>query len=98
MPVTIHIALQDVARRLTPALLEQTIRLTHAGLIRDFGLANPRLAVAGLNPHAGEGGAMGREEITLITPVLDRLRAEGMRITGPHVRRHDVSCPRPRQL
>lgn len=83
VPVTIHVALDRVAALLTPALLEQTIRLTHAGLIRDFGIASPRLAVAGLNPHAGEGGAMGHQEITLITPVLDRLRAEGMTLLGP---------------
>ncbi len=83
VPVTIHIALAEVPLALTPALLEQTIRLTHAGLIRDFAIPAPRLAVAGLNPHAGEGGAMGSEEITLITPVLDRLRAEGMALIGP---------------
>ncbi|WP_256327041.1 4-hydroxythreonine-4-phosphate dehydrogenase PdxA [Roseicitreum antarcticum] len=84
VPVTIHIALDRVADALTPDLLAQTIRITHAGLIRDFGLAAPRLAVAGLNPHAGEGGAMGRAEIDLISPVLDALRAEGMTISGPH--------------
>ena len=83
VPVTIHIALSDVPRALTPELLEQTIRLTHAGLIRDFAIPTPRLAVAGLNPHAGEGGAMGGEEIALITPVLDRLRAEGLALIGP---------------
>jgi 4-hydroxythreonine-4-phosphate dehydrogenase len=83
VPVTIHIPVAAVPATLTDALLERTIRLTHAGLVRDFGIPNPRLAVAGLNPHAGEGGAMGREEITLITPVLDRLRAQGMRIAGP---------------
>ena len=83
VPVTIHIALADVPGALTPELLEETIRITHAGLRRDFGCAQPRLAVAGLNPHAGEGGAMGREELDLIIPVLDRLRAEGMQIAGP---------------
>jgi len=83
VPVTIHIALDRVAGALTPALLEQSIRLTHAGLIRDFGIAAPRMAIAGLNPHAGEGGAMGTEEITLITPVLNRLRDEGMVLLGP---------------
>jgi 4-hydroxythreonine-4-phosphate dehydrogenase len=83
VPVTIHIALSQVPGVLTPDLLEQAIRLTHAGLIRDFALAQPRLAVAGLNPHAGEGGAMGHEEITLITPILNKLRAEGMQIAGP---------------
>ena len=83
VPTTIHIPLADVARSLTAPLLEDTIRLTHAGLIRDFGIPAPRLAVAGLNPHAGEGGAMGREEIDLIIPVLDRLRAEGFLLDGP---------------
>ena len=83
VPVTIHIPLSDVAVALTPELLEETIRVTHAGLIRDCGLAQPRIAVAGLNPHAGEGGAMGDEETRIITPVLERLRAEGMAIVGP---------------
>jgi 4-hydroxythreonine-4-phosphate dehydrogenase len=83
VPVTIHIPLSDVPQALTADLLRETIRITHAGLIRDFGLASPRLAVAGLNPHAGEGGAMGHEEARLITPVLDGLRREGMQIAGP---------------
>ncbi len=84
VPVTIHIALEKVPGALTPGLLEDTIRITRAGLIRDFGIARPRLAVAGLNPHAGEGGAMGHEEATLIAPVLERLRAEGIAISGPY--------------
>jgi 4-hydroxythreonine-4-phosphate dehydrogenase len=83
VPATIHIALSQVPGALTPALLEQVIRLTAAGLQRDFGIAKPRLAIAGLNPHAGEGGAMGSEEITLIAPVLERLRAEGHDLRGP---------------
>jgi len=83
VPVTIHISLAEVPAALTPALMTDTIRITHAALIRDFGIPAPRLAVAGLNPHAGEGGAMGREEIELIGPVLDALRAEGMAIRGP---------------
>lgn len=83
VPVTIHIALSEVPAALTRDLLADTIRITHSALIHDFGLEAPRLAVAGLNPHAGEGGAMGGEEISLITPVLDMLRAEGLRITGP---------------
>jgi 4-hydroxythreonine-4-phosphate dehydrogenase len=61
VPVTIHIPLAEVPEALTPDLLEETLRITHAGLVRDFGIARPRIAVAGLNPHAGEGGAMGRE-------------------------------------
>jgi 4-hydroxy-L-threonine phosphate dehydrogenase PdxA len=68
VPATIHIPLSEVPSALTPALLEDTIRITHAGLIRDFGIAAPRIAVAGLNPHAGEGGAMGREEIASDRP------------------------------
>ena len=83
VPVTIHLPLSEVPRALTPALLESTLRLTDAGLRRDFGLAAPRIAVAGLNPHAGEGGAMGHEEITLIVPVLEKLRAEGFSLSGP---------------
>ncbi|EEW24328.1 4-hydroxythreonine-4-phosphate dehydrogenase PdxA [Rhodobacter ferrooxidans] len=83
VPVTIHIAIDQVPEALTADLLEQTIRITHAGLIRDFGIAKPRIAVAGLNPHAGEGGAMGSQEATLIAPVLGWLAGEGMQITGP---------------
>ncbi|NUB42848.1 4-hydroxythreonine-4-phosphate dehydrogenase PdxA [Fertoebacter nigrum] len=84
VPVTIHIALEDVPAALTPELLEATLRITHAALIRDFGIAAPRIAVTGLNPHAGEGGAMGQQEAHVIAPVLARLAAEGMRLTGPH--------------
>ncbi|WP_370738515.1 4-hydroxythreonine-4-phosphate dehydrogenase PdxA [Pseudoruegeria aquimaris] len=83
VPVTIHIALKDVPAALTPELLEETLRITHAALRRDFGLPAPRLRLAGLNPHAGEGGAMGREEIEVIAPVAARLRAEGMDVQGP---------------
>jgi 4-hydroxythreonine-4-phosphate dehydrogenase len=83
VPVTIHIPLSDVPGALTPDLLEQTIRITHAAMIRDFGIAQPRLAVAGLNPHAGEDGTMGHEDRDVIAPVLDRLRAEGLDLRGP---------------
>ncbi|PVA11464.1 4-hydroxythreonine-4-phosphate dehydrogenase PdxA [Pelagivirga sediminicola] len=83
VPTTIHLPLRDVPAALTAELLTDTIRITHAGLIRDFGLAAPRLAVAGLNPHAGEGGKMGREELDLIAPVLDTLRAERLNLIGP---------------
>ncbi|MDT8326784.1 MAG: 4-hydroxythreonine-4-phosphate dehydrogenase PdxA [Roseovarius sp.] len=83
VPTTIHIPLSEVPGALTPALLEDTIRITHGALVRDFGVACPCLAIAGLNPHAGEGGKMGREEITVITPVLERLRAEGFDLRGP---------------
>ncbi len=83
VPTTIHIPLADVPGALTADLLRDTIRITHAGLIRDFGLSAPRIAVAGLNPHAGEGGKMGHEEQLLITPVLDELRTQGMDLRGP---------------
>lgn len=84
VPVTIHLPLAEVPEALTAELLEQTLRVTHRGMMADFGIAAPRIAVAGLNPHAGEGGAMGGEEIALIRPVLERLRAEGMQLSGPH--------------
>ncbi|WP_297774282.1 4-hydroxythreonine-4-phosphate dehydrogenase PdxA [uncultured Roseovarius sp.] len=83
VPATIHIPLSDVPQALNPALLEQTIRITNAALVRDFGIAAPRIAIAGLNPHAGEGGRMGREEIEVIAPVLTRLRDDGLDLRGP---------------
>ena len=83
VPVTIHVALSQVPGLLTPRLLRDTIRITHRALIDDFGIESPRLAVAGLNPHAGEGGAMGMEEQQMIGPVLDDLRAEGIALMGP---------------
>ena len=83
VPATIHIPLADVPAALTAAKLDAVIRLTHAGLIRDFGITAPRLAVAGLNPHAGEGGAIGVEEREMIIPLLERLRSEGFALQGP---------------
>lgn len=83
VPTTIHIPLSEVPEALTETLLEDTIRITARGLMDQFGIENPRIAVAGLNPHAGEGGAMGREEIELITPLLERLKSEGMDLSGP---------------
>ncbi len=70
-------------RQLTAEGLEATIRITEAGLRRDFGLTRPRIAVSGLNPHAGEGGAMGTEDARVIAPVIAKLAAEGMAIRGP---------------
>jgi 4-hydroxythreonine-4-phosphate dehydrogenase len=83
VPATIHIPLAQVPAALTAEGLEQVIRLTAAGLQRDFGIARPRIAVAGLNPHAGEGGAMGGEEIAFIAPLIARLNAEGFDLRGP---------------
>ena len=83
VPTTIHIPLADVPTALTPELLEKTIRITAKGLQTQFGIPNPRIAVAGLNPHAGEGGAMGQEDDAVIAPVLDKLRREGFDLSGP---------------
>jgi 4-hydroxythreonine-4-phosphate dehydrogenase len=83
VPVTIHLALRQAVEALTVDLIIRTLRVLDAGLRRDFGVAAPRIAVSGLNPHAGEGGAMGREEIEVIAPALDVLRAEGLRLAGP---------------
>ncbi len=79
---TIHIALKDVPAAISKTSLEQTIRVLHTDLIAKFGIKNPRILVAGLNPHAGEDGYLGREEIETINPALDKLRAEGMHLVG----------------
>ncbi len=84
VPVTTHIALADVPAALSAGLIEARGRAALRGLQRSFGIAEPRLAVAGLNPHAGEGGALGREEIDLIIPAIEALRAEGWDVSGPH--------------
>ena len=76
VPATIHIALEAVPAALTPDRLETVLRIVHAALNRDFGVARPRIAVAGLNPHAGEGGAMGRAEVEWIAPLVTRLAPE----------------------
>ncbi|MDW3207958.1 MAG: 4-hydroxythreonine-4-phosphate dehydrogenase PdxA [Alphaproteobacteria bacterium] len=83
VPVTVHVSLSAAATTLTPELIVDTCRIVHHDLIRWFGLTTPRLAVAGLNPHAGEGGALGTEEQTIIAPALDQLRSEGLNICGP---------------
>jgi len=80
---TTHLALKDVARALTREGLERTLRILCVELTRRFGISSPRILVAGLNPHAGEGGYFGTEEIELIGPVVEKLRAEGLRLTGP---------------
>jgi 4-hydroxythreonine-4-phosphate dehydrogenase len=80
---TTHLPLAAVPAALTAKVLEETLRILHRDLVARFGLPAPRILVAGLNPHAGEGGHMGREEIDVIIPVLESLRAEGMRLVGP---------------
>jgi len=81
--VTTHLPLRAVADAVTPDALVSCLRITDAALRRDFGLAAPRIAVLGLNPHAGEAGHLGHEEIETIEPVLARLRAEGLDLVGP---------------
>ena len=81
--VTTHLPLRDVADAIKPELLERRLRILWTSLKDRFGIDNPRILVAGLNPHAGESGHLGREEIEVITPVLDRLRAQGMDLKGP---------------
>ena len=83
VPATIHIALDRVVIELTPERLRRTIEITHAGLRDQFGIAAPRLWVTGLNPHAGEGGAMGRQEGDWISPLIKQMRGEGYDLTGP---------------
>ncbi len=80
---TTHLALKDVPAAITAALLEDVLRIIQHDLQHRFGIAQPRILVAGLNPHAGEGGYLGREEIEVMIPVLDKLRAEGMNISAP---------------
>jgi 4-hydroxythreonine-4-phosphate dehydrogenase len=80
---TTHLPLRQVADAITPERLATTLRIVYHDLQQKFGLASPRILVAGLNPHAGEGGHLGREEIEVITPVLEALRAEGMNLIGP---------------
>ena len=81
--VTTHLALSAVPDAITAALLENVLRIINHDLTRRFGIASPRILVAGLNPHAGEGGYLGREEIDVIIPVLDKLRAEGFNVSAP---------------
>lgn len=80
---TIHMPLTQVSAAITAESLTRTIQILHHDLQQRFGIASPKLYVAGLNPHAGEGGYLGNEEINTITPVLDTLRAQGMHLIGP---------------
>lgn len=83
VPVTIHLSLRDALAALTTVLIVDTARITHAALRRDFGIDAPRLALAGVNPHAGEGGALGAEDAAIVAPAVAALRAEGIDATGP---------------
>jgi 4-hydroxythreonine-4-phosphate dehydrogenase len=83
VPVTIHLALKDVIARLSESLVFETGRIVARDLRERFGIARPRLAIAGLNPHAGEDGALGDEDLTVVRPAVDRLKAEGIDARGP---------------
>ncbi len=80
---TTHHPLADIPKLITVELLEQVIGILHRDLVNRFGIADPRILVCGLNPHAGEGGHLGREELEIIEPTLERLRAAGMTLEGP---------------
>jgi 4-hydroxythreonine-4-phosphate dehydrogenase len=84
VPVTTHLPLRDVPDSLTVGLIESRGRATLRGLQRNFGIPEPRLAVSGLNPHAGEGGSLGLAEVEVIAPAVAALAAEGWRVSGPH--------------
>ncbi|HEX8938125.1 MAG TPA: 4-hydroxythreonine-4-phosphate dehydrogenase PdxA, partial [Sphingomicrobium sp.] len=84
IPVTTHLPLGDVAAQLSSALIESRGRAALRGLQRNFGIAEPRLAISALNPHAGEGGQLGLEELEIIEPAIAALAAEGWRVSGPH--------------
>lgn len=81
--VTTHLPLREIPEAITPQVLEQVIRALHHDLVQRFGIEDPDILVCGLNPHAGEGGHLGREEIEVIEPTLSRLRAEGMCLSPP---------------
>lgn len=83
VPITVHVALREAIAQLSSDLIIRTARTVAAGMRRDFGLPNPRMAFAGLNPHAGEHGLMGREEQEIILPALHTLRQEGYNVSGP---------------
>ncbi len=83
VPVTVHIALKDVPAALTQAAIITQAEVVHRALISRFGISTPRIAITGLNPHAGENGSMGREEIDIIRPAIATLQARGLNVFGP---------------
>lgn len=84
VPLTVHVALADVPRLVTTDLVVRRARITAQGLRQDFGIASPRLAIAALNPHGGEGGKFGNEDALVVAPAVRQLRAEGIDASGPH--------------
>jgi 4-hydroxythreonine-4-phosphate dehydrogenase len=83
VPVTIHLSLREAVEKLSTDLIVTTARIVAACLKARFGLANPRLAIAGLNPHAGEDGSLGTEDLTIVAPAIEILRGDGLAVTGP---------------
>ena len=83
VPVTIHLSLREAINQLTTELIVETTRIVAAGLHRSFGLARPRLAISGLNPHAGEDGSLGTEDKTIVAPAIEILRTQGLDVRGP---------------
>jgi 4-hydroxythreonine-4-phosphate dehydrogenase len=83
VPVTIHLSLRDAIAQLSSDLIVTTARIVNAALKARFGLVNPRLAISGLNPHAGEDGSLGIEDKSIVTPAIEILRSEGMEVRGP---------------
>ena len=84
VPITVHVALAEVSRLLTSELIERRAAIVARALRKDFGIANPRLAIAALNPHAGEEGRMGDEDQRIVAPAVAALRARGIDASGPH--------------
>lgn len=83
IPMTTHIALKDVPSQLTQTLIIARTKAAHKAMIRNFGVENPRIAIAGLNPHAGESGNLGDEENLIMRPAIEKLLAQGLDVTGP---------------
>jgi 4-hydroxythreonine-4-phosphate dehydrogenase len=84
VPLTVHEPISRVPGLITAALIIETARITHTALVEQFGIAHPRIAMAGLNPHAGEHGSIGTEDRDIIAPAIAALRAEGLTVSGPH--------------
>lgn len=84
VPLTVHVPIARVPELLSAARVGETVRIAAEALTSDFGIARPRIAVTGLNPHAGEAGTIGREEVAVIGPAIEALQAEGLAVTGPH--------------
>lgn len=83
VPLTVHMSLRDAIKALSPAMIIEKTKIVHSALTRDFGIVSPRIVISGLNPHAGEGGLMGREEADIIEPAIEVLKRNGLSVRGP---------------